>query len=1651
MAVWILAMLAPCGSGLAEEAPSDPSVQMLGAARGSEVTGQITADELKQMLGVSSLDRVDIATVRYIYTNDAGQKTYGIADISGNVSEGISYSFEAPADGFETVEGAAFTNQDPGEDVTVAASCFRTDIWDGAVDVSWYDETSEVFHISSAAQLAGLAAVVDGNVDAACDGYEIKGERITQVTDALAVQAGLYNDPDTAGTAPWYYRDPDSGLDYKHFMKALASTYKEDAIIPADQIAPAHISIKEHYFGNRKIILDADLDLGGADGSQIDHSRNYNEKAKDQTTEYYGNNYDYPNWMPIGGSHLSDLDDPATLSVAYFNGTFEGNGHYVDNMYCYRWSYPGKGRVAYAYSEATALFGAVGGYYRSVGDPLEIPPTIRNMSVSGYSFGRRSAAGLVGTFGRGTNADWTNPIEDSVVENCVSHVYAYSTDSKGVGGIVGYVWSGGRIVNCYNTGNLKSQEYKTAVGGICGENRGADIYSCYNVGEISSSGEGRGYGIGSNATGESYTVSDCYYLDGSKYYECPDVEYQGYYYKNAPNSISVSATPMSMEQMTDGTLLNALNAHGQAFTAGDDGLPRLTWEKEGITAGSFAVDQPENGTVSEVWPRTDYPNGTVVYLQNSADTGWNFRYYTLNGRKITEDYVTVHGDTVVSAVYEASKPGVLDIVEQDDCTVSVVKDGMIMEDGVSKPVTGYPVKSGDELYEQDRLTVTVQLKDGVVPEDPDYVYQGAYPAEFPQPFRYNWTYSGDDPLSTSANVIEVTDAISRDSVRLTLNVDLLITRKTWLQVADTSWYDAGAQTYTLTTPRQLAGLDKLVTDGNSFSGKTVRLGGNIDFTNDDGTGGRRWWNGIGSGNKAYSGTFDGNGKKITNLLTSEKGFFDYCSKADVKNVTLYGSGEGAGASGLCAKAGESSFTNCANYRTIDSDNTGGAYIGGIIGEETGGCSLTNCQNYGSVAYAGKVTAYVGGITGALKGGTLTGCVNTGDITKTESTIGYVGGIAGQSKGTISACANYGNVTGASGNTGGVIGFSMKGMILKDSYNTGSVTYDGGAYADDCAGGLIGYAQIFDVSNCYNTGVVSRKSGTMKTHLGGVFGIAGTKGTLPKSTDVTKNVYFSTESSLFAVDGSEIALLDRSLTYYQGLKVASPEEFAKAAGVLAGINENKVFALTNGKYPELSGYTWHRHTGGKATCAHRAVCTGCGLAYGDLDPDNHEGEGVDSGRREPEWMTDGTTGDLICEACGAVLQPGTVLPANRDEKILTVSYAIDGEVFGEDEYTVAEFDDLAETTPLSWQYAKGLFTRYYVTRYVSLDTLLAVRGYSMTDGFTNIQITASGANPTITREFLMDNNRYYYDLDGGRYTTVKAGLAIYYATGYLDNDNLDQLQKASGLMFGCGISEQVYRNRTLEGNKFYKPVTAVTINVTRKNHRIKFDSAGGSKTDARYAEDGGTVAAPRTPYREHYSFTGWYLGDEEYDFTKPVTEDLTLQAHWEQNMYTVTFDPNGGKTAETARTVGGGEAVGELPVPTRSGYTFTGWFIGDEKYTETSIVGGDLELKAGWKVNKKKNPMTVKGKTAKVRYSRLKKRNQTLKRSTVLSIKKAKGTVTCKRKKGNRKIVVAKSGKVTVKRGLKKGTYKVRVSVKAAGNSSYKPSADIIVTFKIKVM
>ena len=66
------------------------------------------------------------------------------------------------------------------------------------------------------------------------------------------------------------------------------------------------------------------------------------------------------------------------------------------------------------------------------------------------------------------------------------------------------------------------------------------------------------------------------------------------------------------------------------------------------------------------------------------------------------------------------------------------------------------------------------------------------------------------------------------------------------------------------------------------------------------------------------------------------------------------------------------------------------------------------------------------------------------------------------------------------------------------------------------------------------------------------------------------------------------------------------------------------------------------------------------------------------------------------------------------------------------------------------------------------------------------------------------------------------------------------------------------------------------------YTITFDTKGGSPIDSIVVADNTTIEKPSDPTKEGYTFEYWELDGEEYDFTTPVTEEMTLTAIWKEN-------------------------------------------------------------------------------------------------------------------------------------------------------------------------
>lgn len=151
------------------------------------------------------------------------------------------------------------------------------------------------------------------------------------------------------------------------------------------------------------------------------------------------------------------------------------------------------------------------------------------------------------------------------------------------------------------------------------------------------------------------------------------------------------------------------------------------------------------------------------------------------------------------------------------------------------------------------------------------------------------------------------------------------------------------------------------------------------------------------------------------------------------------------------------------------------------------------------------------------------------------------------------------------------------------------------------------------------------------------------------------------------------------------------------------------------------------------------------------------------------------------------------------------------------------------------------------------------------------------------------------------------------------------------------------------------------------HQVTFNASGGTAvTPSTLQINHGAYILnfPATTLANH-SFLGWYTGvtpsDVLFTGSMPVVQDMTLFARWQLIVdeepevepgtitWRVAFDANGGTPVDFVQ-VSDGKTM-ELPITTRTGYVFLGWYTGnlpgDVLFTASTEVIRDMTLYARW--------------------------------------------------------------------------------------------------------
>ena len=214
------------------------------------------------------------------------------------------------------------------------------------------------------------------------------------------------------------------------------------------------------------------------------------------------------------------------------------------------------------------------------------------------------------------------------------------------------------------------------------------------------------------------------------------------------------------------------------------------------------------------------------------------------------------------------------------------------------------------------------------------------------------------------------------------------------------------------------------------------------------------WVPIGNSNNKYQGTFDGNNKTITNLYINASqlnvGLFGCTYEGTIKNLTF-------------------------EYANVTNTNN---YVGVLVGKAFWGSTLQNIKISNTCQIKGG--KYTGGIAGYLDGNAYN-CVNCAKV----QGIQYIGGLCGyysrisNSINSMTACANYGNVTASSLGVGGLVGYFDSGTI-QDCANYGGVK------GTERVAGMVGSVTNGKIQNVFSYGNISVTNKTQK--VGMFFGL-----------------------------------------------------------------------------------------------------------------------------------------------------------------------------------------------------------------------------------------------------------------------------------------------------------------------------------------------------------------------------------------------------------------------------------------------------------------------------------------------------------------------------------------------------------------------------------
>ena len=798
-------------------------------------------------------------------------------------------------------------------------------------------------------------------------------------------------------------------------------------------------------------------------------------------------------WTPIGNSDNM------------YQGTFDGNGKTIRNLYINVIS-ENIGISGYA-----SFFGYAdaGGNIKNItfdnakvkttnddyctgilvgvaGSCIENIKTLANCSVEGKNY----TGGIAGR----ANGD---------IGNCENH--AMVNGANFVGGIVGnYVFSDKSITSCANYGVITGT--RDRVGGIAGDFNSGTIQNCANYGDIT----GTFYVGNLIGCADECNLNN---VLGTGNVTATSRNPAGLLVGNIENSSSTASGILAYNSSAKLTINGTEQTDGAVKAVGQGSLTSsekiMAFSAEQLKSGFVANQLQKNVSGSAKWGQKlntdDYPllgSADEVYLGNATlnclGEGESTVTFT-NTKPAQEGTITIkHGDSPIhhkSVDATCTTDGNIEYWECNLCHKSFSDEQMTqMVSNLVVSATGHEYDENDKCTMCQKEIPSLTLGNNLITIEKTYGSKN----EISGYNLYKYTAPEDGTLEVAAasgkdtygTLWESRTAASyltynNDFYNYDFKITYTVTKGTTYYIGarelngnaiegevklnvkmnglegelPTGMTGKGTEVepFVLKTADHLAWFRDFVNEGNmkacakiADDVKVIDMSTVCHKADAEKQVAELSWTPIGnSASNKYQGTFDGNGKTISNLYiinaaSGYVGFFGYAEKGSIKNITFNNAKVNSTATCTGILAGFEELCIIENIKTLANCSVEGKnHVGGIAGRASG--DFGNCENHAMVNGANFVGGIVGDYWQSVK--SIISCANYGVVTGTGNS---VGGIAGYfDSGTIQNCANYGDITGAD-IVGNLIG---DGYIcnLNNVLGTGNVT----ATSADRAGLLVG--------------------------------------------------------------------------------------------------------------------------------------------------------------------------------------------------------------------------------------------------------------------------------------------------------------------------------------------------------------------------------------------------------------------------------------------------------------------------------------------------------------------------------------------------------------------------------------------------------------------